>query len=129
MLFLLTDDTGQALLIAESGSKAEADAFGRNHLPEFSGEAVEIDPETYEQAMESWGIRTVRLLHMQLSPSLRQQKRPDATASFIWVQGPELPQDVVEDDLLTPEDHRDLTLDHIARTSEFIGQIRIVRRA
>ena len=43
------------------------------------------------------------------------------TATRIWsvVRG-ELPEEVVADDLLTPEDYRDLTLDHIARTCEVV---------
>ena len=130
MLFLLNDQDGRALLIAESGSKAEADAFGRNHLPEFCGDSVEIDPVSYTDAVEFWGVRTVRLVHMVLNPQHTNQSRPPSgKISFTWVRGPELPQDVVEDNLLTAEDHRDLTLDHIARTSEFIGQIRIVKKA
>jgi hypothetical protein len=132
MLFLLTDDAGHALLIAESGSKAEADTFGRNHLPEFCGESVELDPRSYTEAVEFWGVRTVRLAQMvmNLSPKPSREKRPPAgKISFIWVRGPELPQDVVEEDLLTAEDHRDLTLDHITRTSDVIAQIRIVKRA
>ena len=130
MLFLLTDEEGRALLIAESGSKAEADAFGRNHLPEFCGDSLEIDPETYTDAVEFWGVRTVRLVDMVLNPDYKNKQRrpPSGNISFTWVRGPELPQDVVEDDLLTAEDHRDLTLDHIGRTSELIGHIRIVKK-
>ena len=130
MLFLLTDEEGRALLIAESGSKAEADRFGRNHVPEFCGDSLEIDPESYTDAVEFWGVRTVRLVHMSLNTSPHKDRcAPSGTISFTWVRGLELPQDVVDDDLLTAEDHRDLALDHIARTSDLIGQIRIVRRA
>ena len=130
MLFLLNDEDGRVLLIAESGSKAEADAFGRSHLPEFCGESIEIDPGSYTDAVEFWGVRTVRLVHMVLnSQPTKHRQPPSGKISFTWVHGPELPQDVVEDNLLTAEDHRDLTLDHITRTSEFIGQIRIVKKA
>jgi hypothetical protein len=130
MLFLLTDEEGRALLIAESGSKAEADAFGRNHLPEFCGESLEIDPETYTEAVEFWDVRTVRLVDMVVNPDHRNERRYPLAGniSFTWVRGPELPQDVIEDDLLTAEDHRDLTRDHIARTSDLIGRIRIVKK-
>lgn len=47
----------------------------------------------------------------------------------LWVRGPQLPDEVVDDDLLTPDDHRDLTLDHIERTSELIGRIEIRMRS
>lgn len=130
MLFLLTDEEGRAILFAETGSKAEADRFGRTCLPEFCGESVEIDPDTYTDAVEFWGVRTVRLVQMALDPKQKKERRPpSAKISFTWVRGPELPQEVLEDDLLTAEDHRDLTLDHIARTSDFIAQIRIVKKA
>jgi hypothetical protein len=130
MLFLLSDEAGHALLIAESGSKAEADSFGRNHLPEFCGESIEIDPGSYTHAAEFWGVRTVRLLQMLLDPRRTGEGRlPSGKISFVFAKGLELPEEVVADDFLTPEDHRDLTLDHIARTSDFIGQIRIVKRA
>lgn len=130
MLFLLTDEQGRALLIADTASKAEADRFGRNHLPQFCGESVEIDPDTYTDAVEFWGVRTVRLVQMAVDPNQKKERRPpSAKISFTWVRGPELPQDVLGDDLLTVEDHRDLTLDHMARTSDFIAQIRIVKKA
>jgi hypothetical protein len=48
--------------------------------------------------------------------------------THLWVRGPELPEDVVADDLLTPEDHRDLTLDHIERTSDCVGRLEIRMR-
>jgi hypothetical protein len=67
-----------------------------------------------------------------MSLNLSQQKdrrAPSGTISFTWVRGLELPEDVVDDDVLTAEDHRDLALDHIARTSDLIGQIRIVKKA
>lgn len=130
MLFLLTDEEGRALLIAESGSKAEADMFGRSHVPEFCGDSLEIDPDSYTDAVEFWGVRTVRLVHMLLNPSQHKDRRmPSGTISFTWVRGLELPEDVVDDDLLTAEDHRHLAVDHITRTSDLIGQIRIVKKA
>jgi hypothetical protein len=45
------------------------------------------------------------------------------------VRGPLLPEDVVDDDLLTPEDHRELTLDHIHRTSDCVGRLEIQMRS
>ena len=42
---------------------------------------------------------------------------------------PRLPVDVEEDGMLTAEDHRDLTLDHIARTSELVATIEILKWA
>jgi hypothetical protein len=50
-------------------------------------------------------------------------------ATAIWIRGPQLPPDVEEDALLTAEDHRDLTLDHIARTSELVATIEILKWA
>lgn len=49
--------------------------------------------------------------------------------SHIWLRGPELPEDVVADGLLTAEDQRDLLLDHIARTCEVVVQFQILKRA
>jgi hypothetical protein len=129
MLFLLTDEEGRALLIAESRSKDEADRFGRSHLPEY-WDSIEIDDSTYRQGAESWGVRTVRLV--EVVPSTDQPAKPHLPSAKIclsWVWGPELPEDVVADNLLTTEDHRDLTLDHIARTSDFVGRLKIVKRA
>jgi len=42
-----------------------------------------------------------------------------------FVLGPELPEEVEADDLLTIEDHRDLTLDHIERVCDFFWKIEI----
>lgn len=50
-------------------------------------------------------------------------------AKGIWIRGPQLPVDVEEDGMLTAEDHRDLTLDHIARTSELVATIEILKWA
>lgn len=47
------------------------------------------------------------------------------TIRHLWVRGPQLPDDIVDNDLLTPDDHRDLTLDHIERTSSIVGRISI----
>jgi hypothetical protein len=47
------------------------------------------------------------------------------TIRHLWVRGPQLPDEVVADDLLTPDDHRALTLDHIDRTSDLVGKIEI----
>jgi hypothetical protein len=45
--------------------------------------------------------------------------------THLWVRGPQLPDDVVAEDVLTPEDHKYLTLDHIDRTSDCIARIEI----
>src|SRR3954454_12007341 len=42
-----------------------------------------------------------------------------------WVRGPEVPADLLGEDFLTPEDHRDITLDHIERTSDVISKVEI----
>jgi hypothetical protein len=47
----------------------------------------------------------------------------------MWVRGPKLPEDVVADDVLTPEDHKELTLDHIERTSDWVGRLEIRMRS
>jgi hypothetical protein len=105
-------------------SKPEADAFGRNHLPEFCGDSVEIEMDSRTDAEEFWGVRTVRVVNLELNPTAPQPE-PTLTASQIWVRGPELPEDVEADGLLTPEDRRDLTLDHIARTCDVVVQMQI----
>jgi hypothetical protein len=131
VLYLLKDDQGRALLIAQTSEKAEADTFGRNHLPEFCGDSEEIDPDSRAEAEEFWGVRTVRLVNVVLDPDAQRRpgKAPRATVTHLWVRGPRLPDDVEEDDLLTPEDRRDLTLDHIARTSQLVGRIQIMKWA
>jgi hypothetical protein len=137
LLFLLKDNQGQALLIAQAASQAEADAFGRNHLPEFNGDSIEIDDASQEAAEEFWGVRTVRVVNVLLDMTRtatavaeRQARkslgrRAVAVCTHVVVHGLELPADVESDGLLTSEDRRDLALDHIARTCEFIGQIEI----
>jgi hypothetical protein len=133
LLFLLKDANGRGLLIAQARSKAEADEFGRNNLPEFCGESMEIDMERRAAAEDFWGVRTVRVVHVLLDTGKRVRKPkarpyvPAVTSTHICVRGPQLPQDIVEDDLLTPEDHRDLTLDHIARTSDIIAHVEICK--
>jgi hypothetical protein len=57
-----------------------------------------------------------------------RKTNPIVATINIWVRGPKLPEDVENDGLLTPEDLRDLTLDHIACTSHFIGHIEISKR-
>ena len=128
MLFLLTDQEGRALLIAETGTKDEADRFGRNHLPEYR-DSIEIDFRSDTQAAEFWGVRTVKLVQMVLNPDQPAECRGSSVKmSFTWVRGPALPEDVVADDLLTPDNLRDLTLDHIARLSDFMCKLEIVKR-
>lgn len=113
-----------------ASTKAEADNFGRTHLPEFCGDSVEIDLASRAEAEQFWGVRTVRVVNLELDPSAKPRTaiavaERELTATTIWVQGPELPEEVVADDLLTPEDHRDLTLDHIARTCEVVVRVQI----
>ena len=134
MLFLLKDDHGRALLLAQAASKAEADRFGRHHLPQFCGDSIEIDVAARAQAEEFWGVRTVKVVRVVLDPAEPPRKRAGAflrqgTDTHLWVRGPKLPDEVEEGGLLTPEDHRDLTLDHIARTSEIVGHVQIVKWA
>lgn len=128
MLFLLTDEQGRGLLMAESTSKNEADRFGRNHLPEFR-ESIEIDEASERDAEEFWEVRKIRLVHVLLdADARRRQTAPTKTMSHIWVVGPQLPDDVESDGLLTLEDRRDITLDHIARTSDVVVKIEIIKR-
>jgi hypothetical protein len=42
-----------------------------------------------------------------------------------WVRGPEVPPELLGEDCLTPDDHRDITLDHINRTSEVVWKLEI----
>jgi hypothetical protein len=51
------------------------------------------------------------------------------TIRHLWVRGPQLPEEVVTDDVLTPDDHQALTLDHIERTSDVIAHIHIRMRS
>jgi hypothetical protein len=135
LLFLLKDRQGQPLLIAQAGSKAEADAFGRAHLPDFCGESVEIAMGPRAESEDFWGVRTVRIVQGLLDTGNRSQVRKrgrrqsPVTFTQIWIRGPRLPQDVIDDNLLTPEDHRDLTLDHIARTSDVVAHLEICKWA
>ena len=133
LLFLLKNGQGQPLLIAQAGSKAEADTFGRDHLPDFCGESVEIDMEKRAEAEQILGVRTVRVVRVLLDavnrPAKAKRTVQPVTFTSIWVRGPHLPQDVVDDNHLTPEDHRDLTLDHIARTSDVVAHVEICKWA
>lgn len=135
LLFLLKDGQGRTLLMAQAGSKTEADEWGRNHLPDFCGESIEIDMSARAEIEEQWGVRTVRLVRTLLDRDLRLEagqrirRTPAVTFTTIWVKGPELPEEVVSDNLLTPEDHRDLTLDHIARTSDVVAHLEICKWA
>jgi hypothetical protein len=130
LLFLLKDNQGRPLLMTLASSKIEADEFGRSHLPEFCGDSVEIDQDSQAEAEQFWGVRTVRVARMELDSNARARfatavEEQSLTATRIWVRGPELPEEVVADDLLTPEDYRDLTIDHIARTCEVVVQVQI----
>lgn len=135
MLFLLRDEHGKALMIAHAASKNEADAFGRANLPNFCGESLELTSESRPQAEEFWGVLTVEVpsaAAMQTGTTAVKTKkkkvlsrRPEFVTTHVWVRGLELPEDVIEDDVLTAEDRRDLALDHIARTSDYIGRVEI----
>jgi hypothetical protein len=48
--------------------------------------------------------------------------------SRIVVHGLDLPDEVDEDDCLTPEDRKAIALDHIFRTSQVIAKIEIRKR-
>jgi hypothetical protein len=136
LLFLLRDQRGDALLIAETATKADADRFGRNCVPGFCGDSVEIEPATRAEAEKVWGVRAVRvaravLRHERKRTTVRTKKRrrPTYTMTHVWVRGPELPDEVESAGLLTQEDRRDLTLDHIARTCEFVESVQILKWA
>jgi hypothetical protein len=136
LLFLLKNDQGGALVIAEAATKADADRFGRNCVPGFCGDSLEIEPESQMEAEEFWGVRTVRVATAVLrrdnarSPVPAGKCRPlEYTTAHVWVRGLQLPDDVESAGLLTPEDRRDLTLDHIARTCEFVEYVEILKWA
>ena len=133
MLFLLKNQRGKALLIAQATSKLEADEYGRVHVPEFCGESVELESESRSHAEDFWGVRTVQVSEaggqsgstVVKTKVKRRALKPVLATSLIVVHGLELPEEVEEDDLLTPEDRRDLALDHIARTSRHVVRLEI----
>jgi hypothetical protein len=134
LLYLLRDHQGRPLLIAEAASKAAADTFGRHNLPDFCGESLEMDSASRGDAEEFWGVRTVRVggLATETAPRKLAARAAAVTATtmvYTWVRGPRLPEEVESAGLLTPEDLRDLTLDHIARTSDVVAHVEIRRRA
>jgi hypothetical protein len=49
------------------------------------------------------------------------------TMRYIWVRGPEIPDESEQAAELTPEDQWELTLDHIGRTSDLVANLRIVK--
>ena len=53
-----------------------------------------------------------------------RRSRLIGTMRYIWVRGPETPDEAE----LTPEDQWDLTLEHIGRTSDVVGTVRIVKK-
>ena len=125
MLFLLKDASGKAIVMAQATSKADADSFGHRFVPEFCGEAVEIESSSRSQAEKLWGVHTVRV-----PIKLKQQsKKPVATITRVWVRGLELPPELQEENFLTEEDLRDLTLDHIARECSTVIQLEIRKSA
>lgn len=130
VLFLLKDEAGRAILIAQAVSKSAADEYGRTHIPRFCGESIELDPRSGAEAEEFWGVRTVRVSGNPGTTAVKTKPIP-ASFSFkqVWIHGLELPDDVEEDGLLTPEDRRELALDHISRTSDYVVKIEIVKRS
>ena len=62
-------------------------------------------------------------------PRKRKQSggRQIGTMRYIWVRGPEVPEDTGPSAELTPEDQWELTLDHIGRTSDVVANLRIVK--
>ena len=62
-------------------------------------------------------------------PRKRKQLRGGliGTMRYIWVRGPEIPEDAEQAAELTPEDQWELTLDHIGRTSDLVANLRIVK--
>ena len=113
--------------MARTMSKDEADAFGRNHLPEFCGDSIEIDTASHADAEEFWGVRTVRLVRVELHPEKHPRKQATCTVKHLWVRGPKLPDEVEEAGMLTPEDRAELTRDHIARTSDLVGRVEVLK--
>lgn len=111
-------------MIAEAESKADADAFGQANVPQFSGECLELDCRNCTEAEQTWGVLTV-LVPPAAATAPRSARKPAFVITQVWVRGLELPEEVEQDDVLTPEDRRDLALDHIARTSTFIGRVEI----
>ena len=124
MLFLLKDGQGRAIVMAQATTKEDADSFGRRFVPQFCGESVEIEDESRNQAEEFWGVRTVRV-----PIKLKIKTKRVATVTRCWVRGLELPPEVEEDNLLTEEDRRDLTLDHIGRECSTVIQLEIRKSA
>jgi hypothetical protein len=128
VLFLLKNHHGEAVLLAQAATKADADEYGRTHIEDFCGESVQVDAG----ANETRSLKTVRVSGAQGAVAVKAKAAPRKSAftiTHVWVRGLELPEEVVEDDLLTPEDHRDLALDHIARTSDYVVQFEIRKRA
>jgi hypothetical protein len=53
-----------------------------------------------------------------------------ASLTEVVILGPQLvPEDIVAEGLLTPDDYRALAIDHIERTCEYIFELQIVKRA
>jgi hypothetical protein len=100
-----------------------------------------VEDELKADAEEFWGVRTVTLMNVPADgqpvasstavaeiPKSRR-KRVMGMVTYVWVQGLELPADLVGEDMLTDEDRRDLMLDHIARTSDLVGSVEILKWA
>jgi hypothetical protein len=99
--------------------------FNNDNGPEFRGDSIEIDMVKRAECAPTWRMRMVRVA----GPAKRSRGAMPITVTQMWVRGPQLPEEVESADLLTPEDHRDLTLDHIARTSDVVAHLEIRKLA
>ncbi len=69
MVFLLKDECGRALVIAEASSREEADEFGFRNFRTYCGRIVELDPASRREAEQFWGVPAVRVVYQVLDPS------------------------------------------------------------
>jgi hypothetical protein len=93
-------------------------------------------------AEEFWQVRTVRLVNVRLNPARQStatavaDRRVDSRAvpateavRLHLVFGLDLPDDLDEEGLLTPEDRAAVALDHIERTSDVVVRFEIQKFA
>jgi hypothetical protein len=95
----------------------------QNGKPEYLGDSIEIDMAKRLESEKSWRMRTVHVGRTSGGDS----RTPPIIFTRLWVRGPRLPDEVESDDNLTLEDRRDLTLDHIARTSDVVAHLEICK--
>lgn len=74
MIFLLKDEHGHALVIAEAATKEEADRFGFRNFPTYCGRSVELDPESRREAELFWSVPSVRVAYQILDPRRKSAK-------------------------------------------------------